>query len=64
MDRMSLVLLLRVGLHAIALMLGSFGIFAFYWSCLGVPVAAYAIVSIGTATAIVLVSGSDSRLSH
>jgi hypothetical protein len=44
----------RVVLFWIALVLGSFGIFCFYWSCMGAALAADAIVCLGSATAIVL----------
>ena len=47
------VRLLRVLLFGIALVLGSSGIFCFYWSCMGAPLAADAIVCLGSATAIV-----------
>jgi hypothetical protein len=59
---MDLVRLLHAGLHGIALVLGSFGIFCLYWSCLGVPVADYALIDLGTATAIILVADSEKRL--
>ena len=48
------VRLSRVLLFGIALALGSFGIFCFYWSCMGVPLAADAIISLSSATGIVL----------
>jgi hypothetical protein len=55
MDSMNFALRLSRGvLLGIALVLGSFGIFSFYWSCMGAPLAAYAIVSLGSAMAIVL----------
>jgi hypothetical protein len=55
MGRMSYeVRLSRVLLFGIALVLGSFGIFCFYWSCMGAALAADAIISLGSATAIVL----------
>ena len=55
MDGMSLALRLsRVALFGIALVLGSLGIFCWYGSCMGAPVAADAIVCLGSATAIVL----------
>ena len=44
----------RVALTAIALVLGSLGIFCLYGSCIGAPLAADAIVCLGSATAIVL----------
>ncbi len=62
MDSMSLIRLLRIGLHGIALVLGSLGVFCLYWSCMGVPVAAYTIVFLGTATTIVLASDSERRV--
>jgi hypothetical protein len=55
MDSMNFALRLSRGvLFGIALVFGSFGIFCFYWSCMGAHLAAYAIVSLGSATAIVL----------
>jgi hypothetical protein len=48
------VRLSRVALTAIALVFGSVGIFCLYGSCLGAPVAANAIVCLGSATVIVL----------
>jgi hypothetical protein len=55
MDSMNFALRLSRGvLFGMALVLGSFGIFCFYWSCMGEPFAADAIVSLGSATAIVL----------
>lgn len=63
MDSMSFIRLLRIGLHGVALVLGSVGVFCFYWSCIGVPVAAaYAIVFLGTATAIILASDNERRV--
>jgi hypothetical protein len=62
MDAMDLVRLLRIGLHGIALVLGSLGIFCLYWSCLGVPIAGYALVNLGTATAIILAADYEGRL--
>ena len=59
MDSMSVIRLLRVGLHGIALVLGSLGVFCLYWSCMGAAVAAYAIVFLGTATAIILASDNE-----
>ena len=50
----SAVRLSRVALTAIALVLGSLGIFCLYGSCIGAPLAADAIVCLGSATAIVL----------
>jgi hypothetical protein len=61
MNAMDLVRLLRMGLRGIAAFLGSIGIFCLYWSCLGVPVAAYALVFLGTATAIALAADTESR---
>ena len=63
MDSMSFALRLsRVALFGVALVLGSLGIFCLYGSCIGclygscigVPLAADAIVCLGSATAIVL----------
>jgi hypothetical protein len=55
MDSMSLALRAsRVALFGIALVLGSLGIFCLYVSCVGAPLAAPAIVCLGSATAIVL----------
>jgi hypothetical protein len=52
----------RVTLFGIALVLGSFGIFCLYGSCIGAPLAAHAIVSLSSATAIVLAyEGTDAR---
>jgi hypothetical protein len=62
MDGMILVHLSRVVLHGIALVLGSLGVFCLYWSCVGAPLAAYAIVGLGSATAIVLGCGEKRRL--
>ena len=52
------VRLSRFALTGIALVLGSVGIFCLYWSCMGVPLAADAIVCLGSATAIVLACGA------
>jgi len=52
-----LVRLMRIGLHGIALILGSLGVF-----CIGAPVAAYALIFLGTATAITLAEDSERRL--
>ena len=57
-----LVRLMRIGLHGIALILGSLGIFCLYWSCIGVPVAANALIFLVTATAITLAADSEKRL--
>ena len=54
---MILAHLSRIVLHGIALVFGSLGVFCFYWSCVGAPLAAYAIVGLGSATAIVLACG-------
>jgi hypothetical protein len=62
MNAMDLVRLMRIGLQGIALILGSFGIFCLYWSCIGVPVAADALVFLGAATAITLAADSERRL--
>jgi hypothetical protein len=64
MDAMDLVWLLRIGLHGIALVLGSLGIFCLYWSCLGAPTAAYAFVCLSAATAITLAADSQRPLSR
>jgi hypothetical protein len=61
MDNVSFARLLRIMLHAISLNLGSLGIFCFFWSCMGFRTAAYAIVCLGSATAIVLASDSERR---
>ena len=59
---MDLILRLsRVALLGVALALGSLGVFCLYWSCVGAPLAAYALVLLGTATAIVLTSGNENR---
>ena len=56
------VRLSRVALTAIALVLGSLGIFCLYGSCIGAPLAADAIVCLASATAIVLACpGTDAR---
>jgi hypothetical protein len=62
MHVMDLVRLMRIGLHGIALILGSLGVFCLYWSCIGAPVAAYALIFLGTATAIALAEDSERRL--
>ena len=63
MDAMDpLVRLMRIGLHGIALILGSLGVFCLYWGCIGAPVAAYALIFLGTATAITLAEDSERRL--
>ena len=60
---MDLVLhLSRIALLGIALVLGSIGVFCLYWSCVGAPLAAYALVFLGTATAIVLASGNEGQV--
>src|SRR5215469_6670375 len=46
--------LFRVLLRGIAHVLGSLGIFCFYWSCLGAHLAAQSVLCLGTATVIVL----------
>jgi hypothetical protein len=51
----------RIALHALALILGSSGISCLYWSCIGAHLAQYAIVCLGTATAIILASDSERR---
>ena len=63
MDSMSFALrLARAALFGLALVLGSLGIFCLYVSCFGAPLAAYAIVYLGSATAIVLAcEGIDAR---
>lgn len=58
---MDLIRLMRIGLHGMSVVLGSLGIFCLYWSCVGVPVAADALVFLGTATAITLAAGSENR---
>jgi hypothetical protein len=63
MKGMDLVLQLsRIALFGIALVLGSIGVFCLYWSCVGAPLAAYALVFLGTATAIVLASGNEGQV--
>jgi hypothetical protein len=55
MDSMSVALRLsQAVLFGISLVLGSLGIFSLYASCFGAPLAAYAIVYLSSATAIVL----------
>ena len=61
MDPLSLRFL-RIALHGFAHILGSVGIFCLYWSCMGAPVAAYALVGLGSATAIILSSDGATRL--
>ena len=56
------VLVARVALHAFAHTLGSVGIFCLYWSCVGAPVAAHALIYLGSATAIILSSDGAARL--
>ena len=53
---------LHIALRAFAHTLGSVGIFCLYWSCLGAPVAAHALIYLGSATAIILSSGGATRL--
>ena len=62
MDAMDFIRLMRIGLHGMSLVLGSLGIFCLYWSCIGVPVAADALVFLGTATAITLAADGENRL--
>ena len=63
MNAMDIVVrLMRIGLHGIALVLGSLGVFCLYWSCIGVPVAADALMFLGTATAITLATDSERQL--
>ena len=60
MDSMILAYLSRIVLRGIALVLGSVGVFCLYWSCVGAPpLAAYAIVCLGSATTIILASDSE-----
>lgn len=61
MDPLSLRFL-RIALRGFAHTLGSVGIFSLYWSCMGVPVAAHALVCLGTATAIILGLDGVTRL--
>jgi len=61
MDGMILAYLSRIVLRGIALVLGSLRVFCLYWSCVGVPLAAYAIVCLGSATTIILTSDSERR---
>ena len=63
MDSMSFALRLsRVASFGIALVLGSLGIFCLCGSCVGAPLAAHAIVCLGSATAIILArEGTDAR---
>src|SRR5215470_5106600 len=46
MDPLSLRFL-RIALHVFAHTLGSVGIFCLYWSCVGAPVAAHALILLG-----------------
>ena len=63
MDAMDqLVHLMRIGLHGVALILGSLGVFCLYWSCIGAPVAAYALIFLATATGITLAEDGERRL--
>ena len=64
MGPMDVFHLMRIGLHGIALVLGSLGIFCLYWSCIGVPVAADALMFLTTATAITLAVDTEKRLRH
>ena len=59
MDGEILFRLLRMGLYGTALAFGSAGVFCLYHSCMGAPVAAQAIVCLGSATAIVLASNRE-----
>ena len=59
MDSMILAYLSRIVLRGIALVLGSLGIFSLYWTCVGAPFAAYAIVCLGGTTTIILASDSE-----
>jgi hypothetical protein len=43
--------------RGVALVLGSVGVFWLYASCMGAPVAAHAIVCLGSATIIILACG-------
>ena len=61
MDGMILARLSRIVLRWIALVLGSLGVFCLYWSCMGAPLAAYAIVCLGSTTTIILASDSEGR---
>jgi hypothetical protein len=56
MDGMILAHLSRIVLRGIALVLGSLGVFCLYWSFVGV-----AIICLGSVTAIILASDSESR---
>jgi hypothetical protein len=58
MDGISLAHLSRIVLHGVALVLGSLGVFCLYCSYFGAHLAQYAIVCLGTATAIILSSDS------
>lgn len=58
---MDLIRLMRIGLQGVALILGSLGVFCLYWSCIGAPVAAYALIFLGTATAITLAEDGERR---
>ena len=53
---------LRIALHGFAHTLGSVGIFCLFWSCMGAPVAAHALIYLGTATGIILSSDGATRL--
>ena len=59
MDGGILFRVMRMGLDVTAVALGSFGVFCLYHSCMGAPVAAQAIVCLGSATAIVLASNRE-----
>ena len=53
---------LHIALRAFAHTLGSVRIFCLYWSCLGAPVAAHALIYLGSATAIILSTDGATRL--
>jgi hypothetical protein len=61
MDNVILARLSRVILRAISLIIGSLGVFCFFWSCMGLQTAAHAIVYLSSATAILLASDSEKR---
>jgi hypothetical protein len=52
---------LRLALLGIGHVLGSIGVFCLYWSYLSAPVAAHAMICLGTATAIALSVERETR---
>jgi hypothetical protein len=61
MDNVILARRSRVILRTISLIIGTLGIFCFFWSCMGLRTAAHAIVCLSSETAILLASDSERR---